>query len=99
MVLPGSSPVKTPRPARKCPPSDPLQRDFRAAIQRLVGLRRVPPAHREHNRPVRRGEDVARRARRTAGMFGGHFNNCRRRRAYLAVARRRRKVSLTFLLV
>ena len=28
-------------------------------------------ARREHDRPVRRGEDVARRAGLLAGMFGG----------------------------
>ena len=39
-------------------------------LQRGVRLRRVPPARREHDRPVRRGEDVARRGRGRRGMFG-----------------------------
>ena len=31
-------------------------------LQRVIGLRRVPFARREHDRPMRRREDVARRA-------------------------------------
>src|ERR1700690_4383938 len=40
-------------------------------LQRAVGLRRGAFARRKHDRPVRRGEDVARRARGRRGSFGG----------------------------
>ena len=40
-------------------------------LQRAIRLRRVPPARREHDRPMRRGEDVAGRGRGRRGVFGG----------------------------
>ena len=42
-------------------------------LQRAIRLRRVPSARREHDRPMRRGEDVARRGRGWRGMFGGQI--------------------------
>ena len=44
---------------------------FAKFLQRVIGLRRVPSARREHDRPMRRGEDVARRAGGLAGWIGG----------------------------
>src|ERR1700690_591335 len=41
-------------------------------LQRPVGLRGGTFARREHDRPMRRGKNVARRGRGRCGSFGGH---------------------------